>query len=324
MMTRNRSCRSTAIIMALFLWRDDHLGVFGFQSSCSTIITLSSSLRMQQQPKTTTTTTTIAEVAVRPRLYQSTRAAQEESLSMSTTSTTCQPSDPVPAAIHHTIATTTTPSVPTTMSEALRVFFLSGDYGPSIIVLLLLGMAQWRLSMAAAAATAIQHPLTGMDAAAFAGAVVVWWFQEYFLHDQVLHSKIDWVGKAIHQGHHDKPYYHVSIDPAALLVGWMAVAHFVLWRWWLPLPLAVSATLGYSAAGLFYEWAHYIVHTKVRFQKGAGGWGGRFWIRVRDNHVRHHRINSDYWFAFSVPWMDDLLQSNPNVQDVQSNKKRNE
>jgi Fatty acid hydroxylase superfamily len=211
-----------------------------------------------------------------------------------------------------TTLTATLPSsspVPSTMSEAVRVFFLSGDYGPSIIVLLLLGLSHWRLHMTASL-------LNGMDLAVFGAAMVVWWLQEYFLHDQVLHSQIDWIGKDIHQGHHDKPYHHVSLDPAALLVGWMAVAHVILFRWWLPLPLAVSATLGYSVAGLFYEWAHYIVHTKVRFK----GWGSQFWIRVRDNHVRHHRICSDYWYAFSVPWMDDLFQSNPSVQDVQKKK----
>lgn len=206
----------------------------------------------------------------------------------------------------------TTP-VPTKMSEAIRVFFFSGDFGPSWIVLCLLGLCQWRLALATMTATIPTLsglPVGWMDAGLFGAAIVFWWLQEHVLHDKVLHSSIDWVGKAVHQGHHDKPYYHVSIDPAALLVGWMTVAHFVLFRWWLPLPLAVSATLGYSVAGLCYEWAHYIVHTKVRFRSA-------FWKRVRDNHVRHHRICSDYWFAFSLPAVDDLFGTNPTVQEVQ-------
>jgi sterol desaturase/sphingolipid hydroxylase (fatty acid hydroxylase superfamily) len=196
------------------------------------------------------------------------------------------------------------------MTQALRVFFLSGDYGPSMIVATIVGMTQWRLQS--------NYSTSWSDVAVFFAAILLWSFQEYFLHDQVLHSDQDWWGKQIHQEHHDKPYYHVSIDPAPLLLGWMMVAHVVLFRCWLPLPLAVSATLGYSVAGLFYEWTHYIVHTKVRFR----GWTSRFWIRVRDNHVRHHRICSDYWYAFSVPWMDDLFRSNPTVQDVQRRLRR--
>ena len=197
--------------------------------------------------------------------------------------------------------------VPKTMPQAIRTFFFSGDYGPSMIVCLLVGLTKYRLDMTTTAA------ITGMDAAVFASSIVFWWIQEHILHDKVLHSTADWMGKDIHQGHHDKPYYHVSIDSAGLLIGWMVTAHFLLFRWWLPLPLALSATLGYSIAGLFYEWAHFIVHTKVRFR----GLGSRFWTTVRDNHVRHHRISSKYWYAFSVPWIDDLFQSNPDVRDVQ-------
>lgn len=204
--------------------------------------------------------------------------------------------------------------VPTTMSDAIRVFFFSGDCGPSWIVFCLAALCYWRMTLATTGISTSTLPLGWADGGVFGVAIVFWWFQEHVLHERVLHSSIDWVGKAVHQGHHDTPYYHVSIDPAVLLFGWMAVAHFVLFRWWLPLPLAVSGTVGYSFAGLFYEWAHYIVHTKVRFVSP-------FWRRVRDNHVRHHRICSDYWFAFSLPAIDDLFGTNPCVQDVQQRLK---
>jgi hypothetical protein len=204
--------------------------------------------------------------------------------------------------------------VPTKITDAIRVFFFSGDCGPSWIVLCLAGLCYWRLALVTAATTTVTntgaHPLGWADAGVFGAALLFWWLQEHVLHEGILHSSIDWVGKAVHQGHHDKPYYHVSIDPAALLLGWMTAAHFVLFRWWLPLPLAVSGTFGYCVAGLFYEWAHYIVHSKVRLRSS-------FWRRVRDNHVRHHRVCSEYWFAFSLPAIDDLFGTNPRVQDVQ-------
>jgi hypothetical protein len=158
--------------------------------------------------------------------------------------------------------------VPTDMADAIRIFFFSRDYGPLFVVLSIGFFCQWRMNLL----PSLAHPPIQAyldDAVVFAASIVFWWIQEHVLHQKVLHSTHDWKGKKIHQGHHDKPYYHISIDPAPLLLGWMWMAHVVLRLSPLPLPLALSATLGYSVAGLFYEWAHYIVHTKVRFQRGS-------------------------------------------------------
>lgn len=192
--------------------------------------------------------------------------------------------------------------VPTKMSEAVRVFFFSGDLGPLYVGVLLLVFTLWRLDL---------QSFRLLDGVVFGAAVVFWWFQEHILHQRFLHSKLDWMGKDIHQGHHDKPYYHISIEPAGLLLGWMLTVHVILRCLVLPssLPLALSATLGYSLAGLFYEWAHYIVHTKVRLKSP-------FWKTVKDNHIRHHLVNHDYWFGFSLPLIDDLFQTNPSVADA--------
>jgi hypothetical protein len=193
--------------------------------------------------------------------------------------------------------------VPTTMSEAVRVFFFSGDFGPLYVVISLLAMSVWRLNAAV--------PLELSDLMAFASAVVFWWIQEHVIHQRVLHSQWNWVGKEIHEGHHAKPYFHVSIDPAGLLLTWLAVAHVILrCIFSSSLPLAVSATVGYASAGLFYEWAHYIVHTRVPLS------GSEFWTRVKANHIRHHCVNHDYWFAFSLPLVDDLFQTNPSVKEA--------
>ena len=148
-----------------------------------------------------------------------------------------------------------------------------------------------------------------LDGLVFGSTVIFWALQEHFLHDKILHSQVDWYGKDIHQTHHDQPYYHISIDPAPLLLGWMLTAHIVF-TLLLPLPLAVTATLAYSMSGMFYEWAHYIVHTKVRFRNP-------FWKKVKENHLRHHVVSDKYWFAFSIPYMDDLFHTNPSVVEVQ-------
>ena len=193
------------------------------------------------------------------------------------------------------------------MSEAIRVFFFSPDFGPLCVVLSLLYMVQWRIGLA---------PIAIMDGIAVSGSVVFWWIQEHFLHQKLLHSKFDWIGKSIHQGHHDKPYHHVSMDPPALIMGWLLVAHLLL-RLTLPnVALSVSATFGYACAGLFYEWAHYLVHTKVDLSKS------QFWTQIRDNHIRHHRVSHDYWFGFSLPLIDDLFGTNPTVKQVRQRQRR--
>ena len=126
------------------------------------------------------------------------------------------------------------------------------------------------------------------------------------MHGNLLHSEIDWMGKQIHNEHHKKPYFHISIDSPELVLGWLFTVHLVL-RLILPLPLAISATIGYSSAGLFYEWAHYIVHTRVKPK-------GRFFRKMRDHHIRHHLVNEKYWLGFSIPEIDDLFGTNPPLE----------
>jgi hypothetical protein len=197
-----------------------------------------------------------------------------------------------------------TAPVPTELSEAIRTFFFAQNYGPSLAAMALIGFSVARLGM---------NTLNPSDGLAFSGAIVFWLLQEHFLHQKLLHSSFDWIGKDIHEGHHRKPYYHVSLDPAGLMLGWLLTAHIVL-RCLLPLPIAISATIGYASAGLFYEWAHYIVHTKVRMQSA-------FWKQVKNNHIRHHLLNDNYWFAFSLPLLDDLFQTNPPIHEVRKEMK---
>jgi hypothetical protein len=190
--------------------------------------------------------------------------------------------------------------VPKTMTDALRVFFLGGYVGPPVVAVILGYVAVWRYEL---------MPIGLVDVVVTATAIVFWWLQEIIVHKHLLHSERDWIGKQIHQEHHDKDYFHVSIDDAPLVLGWLATVHVAL-RLLLPLPLALSATLGYAGAGLFYEWAHYIVHTKVRFRTNS------YWQRVKNHHVRHHMKDNNYWFGFSVPAIDTLFGTNPNVKEI--------
>ena len=68
------------------------------------------------------------------------------------------------------------------------------------------------------------------------------------------------MGHEIHEGHHEKPYYHVCIDPPDLVASW-TIAAACIFRLLLPPPLALTVLATYMIMGLVYEWTHYIVHT---------------------------------------------------------------
>ena len=95
--------------------------------------------------------------------------------------------------------------VPTTMPEAIRVFFLE-HAGPPLAALGIVALTAERF---------VGGPLQASDAVVAAFAVVLWWFQEHWIHQKLLHSEIDWIGKRIHQDHHEQPYHHVTVEPGA-------------------------------------------------------------------------------------------------------------
>ena len=234
-------------------------------------------------------------------------------------------------------STTTTDDqlVPSTWSQALQHFFLK-DIGPPLVLLTISGFIYTRLQLLSTA------PFSITELAIFASSIVLWWVQEYFFHRVLLHSPFNWIGKSIHASHHEKTYFHISIDPPALLLGWLFTAHFLIKAAILPSPhqyhLCLIATIGYSLAGLIYEWSHYIVHTKVKphvIPKTSPSYQNLSWVqrtiiqpimisyaKMRDNHIRHHLIDDSYWYAFSFVEMDDLFGTNPNVKDVKREVRR--
>lgn len=71
----------------------------------------------------------------------------------------------------------------------------------------------------------------------------------------------NWLGHDVHEDHHDKPYYHVCVDPPDLVAGWTLAAACVF-TLVLPLPLALTVLAAYMSMGLVYEWVHFFVHTR--------------------------------------------------------------
>ena len=196
--------------------------------------------------------------------------------------------------------------VPSTMPEALQRFFFGPDHGPIIIIGSIISLVMIRYTM---------NTIQIIDVAVGIGTFIFWWFQEHYIHRHLLHSRWNWIGKEIHKTHHEKSYFHISIDPIELLLGWLGTAHILL-RLMLPLQLALSATICYAIAGMWYEWTHYIVHTKVKPQSN-------FMKDVRNNHIRHHMLDETNWLGFSLPLVDDIFGTNPDVKDVKKARQKN-
>lgn len=154
-----------------------------------------------------------------------------------------------------------------------------------------------------------QQPLSAIDLLVGAGVVAFWLVQEWMVHKWLLHSSWDWAAKDIHKEHHQQPYFHISLDPPALVIGVMLLAAGVFALLLGPAsPLALTATASYWSAGLLYEWLHYIVHTRY---VPPAGWRGKWLREVRRHHMLHHMRNENYWLSFSAPQVDALFGTLP-------------
>ena len=214
-------------------------------------------------------------------------------------------SPPIIVEVKDQMMSTSDDIVPKTLGEAYRRFFFGPDYGPSLIVASIAIMMTMRYFDAS--------PITLKDVFAFCFAIVFWSVQEHVIHDKLLHSKFDWQGKRIHQDHHEKTYFHFSIDPPWLICTWLSIVFClvcIIGRPLIPYPLGLSTVIGYTISGLYYEWCHYIVHTKVQAKKN------NFFRKMKQHHIKHHLVNDGYWFGFSVPMIDDVFGTNPDVKSV--------
>ena len=217
--------------------------------------------------------------------------------------------------------------IPSTWSQAIHRFFLGKDIGPLLVVITISTFIYKRYQLLSI------NPPSITELSIFITTILFWWVQEYFIHRVLLHSTYNWFGKSYHRQHHHKNYYHVAIDPPELLLGWLFTANFIIRMVVLPnqhqYHLCLSATIGYSLAGLVYEWSHYIVHTKVQPPSSSASSSSsllsslliKWYTKMRENHMQHHLIDSRYWYAFSVTQMDDLFWTNPDCIELKETKR---
>ena len=154
-------------------------------------------------------------------------------------------------------------------------------------------------------------PPTPADALAVVATATFWAFQEWAIHDKLLHSAHSWFGETVHRWHHELPYYHVSLDGLGLAAVWFSVVATLLVAFGAltaTMPACVSALASYTLCGGLYEAAHYLAHTRVPLPPALRA--------IRRHHCRHHTVSDSYWLAFTVPAIDTLLGTNPRPQDV--------
>ncbi|PSC73834.1 fatty acid hydroxylase isoform B [Micractinium conductrix] len=188
--------------------------------------------------------------------------------------------------------------VPCTLRGALALFF---SHPSSLLIL---------AGLLAVAAVRVQSPVhPAADVGVAAGVAALWCLQEWVVHAWLLHSPFDWAGRRIHEGHHARPYFHVSIDGPPLVAAFMAASLALFWCAFRGSELALTAALVYYAMGLAYEFTHYIAHTRYLPRSRIGK-------AIRMHHMLHHTRNEANWLAFVLPAVDALFGTAPDPASV--------
>lgn len=156
------------------------------------------------------------------------------------------------------------------------------------------------------------------DLVAATAAIAVWPLQEWFLHKYLLHLeprtiagiRIDPGFARAHRNHHADPRdIDMTLLPPKVIRDSLPFAAGIWVLAFGPSRAALTAMATYSTMALFYEWTHFIVHTKVKPLTSYGE-------KVRRNHRLHHFRHEDYWFAFTLPLIDRLFRTDPDPETI--------
>jgi len=186
------------------------------------------------------------------------------------------------------------PDSPDTLPGAIRYFFTK----PTTLGYAILAIIVWVLR--------IQIPSWDwIDSFILLGIICGWSFLEWHVHKNILHRRPDrfksayfakWAGD--HRGHHAEPWRFdlIFLESRILLAG---PALLVVSCLLLPYQYALTFCGVLFYILVQYEWVHYIVHTRVKPKTRIGK-------AILMNHRLHHFRNEKYWYAFSVPLVDNV------------------
>jgi sterol desaturase/sphingolipid hydroxylase (fatty acid hydroxylase superfamily) len=135
----------------------------------------------------------------------------------------------------------------------------------------------------------------------------VWSLTEYTLHRFVFHFvPKSQIGKRIHfifHGvHHDYPNDSKRlVMPPSVSVP-LAVIFYLLFLQMLGAIFISPFFIGFLAGYLFYDLTHYAIHHFNMHSK--------FWLKIKNHHMRHHYQNPNKGFGVSSPLWDIVIGTN--------------
>lgn len=195
-----------------------------------------------------------------------------------------------------------------TLHEAAREF--ARHPSPWIVATTLAGASVARVAVGDFAAR---------DVVLVAGMILCFPFLEWMIHVFVLHWRPRRIGPVIldpllsrkHREHHADPR-----DVELVFIPWQVLAPLVVVLTALAVFVFPSAGTGLTflvtitAAGMVYEWIHYLIHTDYRPKH-------RLYKSVWRHHRLHHFKNEHYWFTVTTAGTADrVLGTFPDPQSV--------
>lgn len=143
--------------------------------------------------------------------------------------------------------------------------------------------------------------------------LAIWPFQEWFIHNRVLHAAMresSTGGRSksrlarAHLEHHHQPWRLELVFIPASVYLYSPLTQGLLWFALFPSSLALTALSVSFSLSLFYEWVHFLMHTQYVPRSG-------FCRRLWRNHRLHHFKNENFWYGVSALSGDWLFGTAP-------------
>jgi hypothetical protein len=191
---------------------------------------------------------------------------------------------------------------PARLTEAAREFLRYGS--PRILIGVVICLWTVRVMVGGASLK---------DGLVVALILALWPFQEWFIHNRVLHAAMregSTSGRSTsrlaraHQEHHRQPWRLDLVFIPASVYLYSPLTQGLLWFALFPRPLAVTALSVSFSLSLFYEWIHFLMHTRYVPRSG-------FCRGLWRNHRLHHFRNENFWYGVSALSGDRLFGTAP-------------